>query len=136
MWWSIVVGLGRIALGVGIALAGVEKFTDHDKYVRLFTRWHIPLPEATPYLAGGVEIVGGVLLALGVATLLAIVALVGNFVVAFLTAGLIDGGKDIVLPLALIAGMVIVAIAGGGRWQARPAVPVVDGWLARRRAAA
>lgn len=47
--------------------------------------------------------------------------LAANMVGALLTAGRIDGGRDIWLPLVLIAGLSIVIAWGGGRWALAPA---------------
>lgn len=61
-------------------LAHVDAMTEN------FASWGIPFPRANVYFSGMTEAVGGVLLFLGLGTRLAAIPLVGNFVVAYLTA--------------------------------------------------
>lgn len=65
---------------------------------------------------GVVEVLGGLMLLLGVLPRLAALVLAGNMVGALVTAGRIDGGREIWLPLILIAGLAAVVVWGGGRW--------------------
>ena len=63
------------------------------------------------------------MLLLGVAPRAAALALIGNMVGALATAGRIDGGQDVWLPLVMIAVLTVVVVAGAGRWTVR-AIPV------------
>jgi uncharacterized membrane protein YphA (DoxX/SURF4 family) len=127
-----IIGLLRLGLGIGFVWAGIPKFTSHDLYIERFERWGIPFAGESSYLAGAVEIAAGAMLAAGILTTFAAAALVNNMVVAFLTAGLTDGGRDVWLPPTLILGLVVVVAGRGGVWQLGPAVPLVDPWLDRR----
>jgi uncharacterized membrane protein YphA (DoxX/SURF4 family) len=65
---------------------------------------------------GLLEVVGGLMLLLGIAPRLVSLALIGNMVGALATAGRIDGGQDIWLPIVLIVLLAIVVVRGAGRW--------------------
>ena len=61
------------------------------------------------------------MLLLGVVPRLAALVLAGDMVGALLTAGRVDGGQDIWLPLILIAALSAVILLGAGRWALTPA---------------
>jgi uncharacterized membrane protein YphA (DoxX/SURF4 family) len=55
----------------------------------------------------------------GVAPRPAALALIGNMVGALATAGRVDGGQDVWLPLVMIAVLTAIVVAGAGRWSVR-----------------
>ena len=59
------------------------------------------------------------MLLLGVAPRLAALALIGNMVGALATAGRVNGGQDIWLPIVLIVLLAAVVAWGAGRWALR-----------------
>ena len=71
--------------------------------------------------SGLVEVVGGLMLLLGILPRLAALVLIGNMVGALVTAGRVDGGQDIWLPILLIIALAAVLVllwargAGRGR---------------------
>jgi putative oxidoreductase len=118
LWGTFVL---RIALAAVFIPAGLGKFVDHDVYVERFERWGFGAAAGEVALAvGTLEVVGGLMLLLGVLPRLAALALVGNMVGALATAGRIDGGQDIWLPLVLIGALSAVVVWGGGRWALTP----------------
>lgn len=85
---SAVLLLCRLAWGWEMYLSGHSHLFLHFKAtVDNFISWNIPMPTANVYISGITEMVGGILLMLGLATRLISIPLVGNFVVAILTAG-------------------------------------------------
>lgn len=111
----------RVVLAAVFIQAGLGKFVDHDAYVERFERWGFGAAAGEMALVvGALEVVCGLLLLLGVVPRLAALALAANMVGALVTAGRIDGGRDIWLPLLLIAGLAVVIAWGGGRWALTP----------------
>ncbi len=54
--------------------------------VERFKGWHIPFPELNVYLSGCTELICGIFLLLGLASRIITIPLIGNFIVAYLTA--------------------------------------------------
>ena len=105
----------RVASGVVFVSFSLGKFARHGAEADAFDRYGIPLPDATTYLAGGVELACGVLLILGLMTRPAALALAANMAVAIATAGRIDGGPvHLGLAPALLVCMLYLVWAGGG----------------------
>jgi len=117
----------RLAAGAVFLGFGQSKFVHHAREVRAFDRYGLPAPELFTYAIGSVELVGGVLLVLGLATRLVALALAGNMIGAIATGGRVDGGfVNLVLAPLLLLGMGFLVWAGAGRWS-------LDEVLARRR---
>jgi predicted lipoprotein with Yx(FWY)xxD motif/uncharacterized membrane protein YphA (DoxX/SURF4 family) len=105
----------RVVSGAIIAGFGIGKFTHHAAEAAALDRYGIPFADATTYLVGVVEVVGGVLLVLGVLTRPVALMLACNFVVAIATAGRIEGGPiHLGLAPALLATMVFLLWSGPG----------------------
>ena len=116
--WSTLV-LRLVAAAVFIP-TGLGKFLNHDAYVERFERWGFGAAAGeVAILVGVVEVVCGLMLLLGVAPRAAALALIGNVVGALATAGRVDGGQDVWLPLVMIAVLVAIVVGGAGRWSAR-----------------
>lgn len=106
----------RVAAGATIAAFGVGKFTRHAAEAGAFEEYGIPFPELMTYVVGVLELGGGLLLVAGVLTRPVALALAGNFTVAILTAGRIEGGPvHLILAPALLACMLFLLWAGPGR---------------------
>jgi uncharacterized membrane protein YphA (DoxX/SURF4 family) len=113
--------VARLALAVIFVPAGIGKFVNHDDYITRFERWGFgSVSSQISILVGIVEILGGLALAVGIVPRLAAVVLIGNMFGALVTAGRVDGGSDIWLPLVLIAVLAVVAVLGAGRYALRP----------------
>lgn len=116
-WWTFALRL--VAAAVFIP-TGLGKFLNHDAYVERFERWGFGVAAGeVAILVGVVEVACGLMLLLGVAPRAAALALVGNMIGALATAGRVDGGQDIWLPLVMIAVLAAIVAGGGGRWAVR-----------------
>ncbi|QWS32673.1 DoxX family protein [Curtobacterium aetherium] len=120
----------RVVLGVVFIAHGAQKFAQGLPGVtRGFAGMGVPLAEVAAPVVAGLELVGGVLLVLGVASRVVAVLLAVDMVVAGFLAHLAngffsqDGGFEYVLVLA--AGSIAVALTGAGRYS-------VDALVARR----
>jgi putative oxidoreductase len=76
----------RITMGYRFFLSGKGKLAHFDKTTGFFESLHIPAPAFHAGLVGCTEMIGGVLLIVGLATRLASVPLIISMVVAYLTA--------------------------------------------------
>ena len=116
-WWTLVLRL--VAAAVFIP-TGLGKFVNHDAYVERFERWGFGAAAGeVAILVGVVEVVCGLMLLLGVAPRAAALALIGNMVGALATAGRVDGGQDVWLPLVMIVVLGAIVVEGAGRWSVR-----------------
>ena len=104
----------RVVTGVLFVLFGIGKFADHMKEATDFESYGVPLPDISVWVSGTIEVVGGVLLVMGLLTRLAAAALAVNLVGRDLH-GWGDGGRD--LPPR-----------GGADAPRRDAVPAVGRW--------
>ena len=105
----------RLAAGVVFVAFSIGKFTRYDSESRAFDRYGIPFPEVTTYLIGVLELVGGLLLIVGLLTRPMTLALAGNMIGAITTAGRIDGGLvHLGLAPALLLVMLILLRTGAG----------------------
>jgi uncharacterized membrane protein YphA (DoxX/SURF4 family) len=113
----------RIVLAAIYIPIGLGKFLNHDTYVERFERWGFGAAAGeVAILVGVVEVTCGLMLLLGIVPRLAALTLIGNMVGALATAGRIDGGQDIWLPVVLIALLSPVVVWGAGRWALTPAI--------------
>ncbi len=83
---SPVLLLVRLAWGFQLYESGWGHLTHVEKTARFFQNLHIPYPEVNVYISGTTELVGGILLMLGLFSRLISVPLLFNFCVAYLTA--------------------------------------------------
>lgn len=112
----------RIVLGVVFIAHGAQKFAQGIPNVAQgFSGMGVPLADVAAPLVAGLELVGGVLLVLGVATRVVGVLLAVDMVVAGLLAHASsgfysqDGGFEYVLVLAVAS--LAVALTGPGRFS-------------------
>lgn len=107
---------GRIVSGAIFVVFGIGKFTNHAMEVDSFRDYGLPSPDAFVYAIGVLEIAGGLLLLVGLATRLAALALAGDMVGAIVTSG-IGEGEVISLTLApfQLAVMIYLLVVGPGR---------------------
>ncbi len=117
LWPTLVL---RVILAAVYIPIGLGKFVNHDEYVERFERWGFGAAAGeVALLVGALEVGTGLMLLLGVAPRLAALALIGNMVGALATAGRVDGGQDIWLPIVLIVLLSAVVAWGAGRWALR-----------------
>jgi putative oxidoreductase len=134
----------RLCWGIQFMQTGYGKLTHIDKITGFFSSLGIPFPMANAYLVGFTEMIGGTLLAIGLATRLTSVPLIVTLVVAYVTSEQdalqklfsftdIDPFLNATPFLFLLACLVLLAFGPGvfsldyliGRWRAREAVAFV-----------
>jgi putative oxidoreductase len=108
----------RVAAGATLIGFGLSKFTRHAAEAAAFDRYGLPSPSLFAYVVGVVEVGGGALLMLGIASRLVALMLAGNMVGAIATGGRVDGGPiHLGLAPALLAVMLVIIWLGPGRWS-------------------
>ena len=111
-WMTTVV---RVVAGVLFVTFSTGKFTDHMMEAADFDRYGLPWPDGAVYLAGILELLGGLLLVIGLLTRPAALVLAGNLVVAIATAGRVEGGTfHLGVGPAMLVAMVFLVWAGAG----------------------
>ena len=112
-WVTTVVRIVTGALFVSFSLG---KFVDHAQESADFDHYGIPAPEVATYLVGTLELVGGILLLIGLLTRPAALLLALNMVGAIATAGRVDGGTfHLGVGPAMLVAMLFLVWAGSGR---------------------
>jgi putative oxidoreductase len=76
----------RLYWGWQFFQTGLGKLTSIDKVIDFFTNLGIPFPAFNAYLVGSLEVVGGVLLFLGLGSRIIALPLTFNMLVAYITA--------------------------------------------------
>jgi putative oxidoreductase len=111
-------GTARIAAGLVFLAFGIGKFTNHGAEVDSFESYGVPSPDAFVYAIGAIEVIGGLLLVLGIGARLAALVLAGNMVGAIIVSG-IKEGEPISLTLAptLLVVMLVILVMGPGPWR-------------------
>ena len=106
----------RVVTGVLFVLFSLGKFVDHAQESADFDHYGIPAPEVATYLVGALELLGGLLLVVGLFTRPAAVLLALNLVGAIATAGRVDGGTfHLGVAPAMLVAMLFLVWAGSGR---------------------
>jgi putative oxidoreductase len=105
----------RLASGAVFVVFGVAKFTSHEQEADSFEDYGLPSPDAFAYAIGMVEVVGGLLLLIGLATRLAAVVLAGDMVGAIIASGIGEGETiSLTLAPALLFAMAYLIWVGPG----------------------
>jgi putative oxidoreductase len=124
--------IARVAIGVILLAHGLQKFLDYtlDGTAASFSGMGIPAPAAAAVFAATVETVGGAALIIGLVTpvvaALNVLNLLGALVIVHAGKGIFVDGGGYELVLALIAGLLVVALLGAGRFS-------VDHLIGRRQ---
>jgi putative oxidoreductase len=123
----------RVVSGAIFVAVSTGKFVDHMQEAVDFKSYGIPVPDAAVYVVGVVELVGGLLLVVGLFTRIAALLLAANMVGAIATAGVMEGGSfHLGVAPALLLAMLFLLWAGPGVLAldtklggggARPALP-------------
>ena len=114
--WLIII---RVIIGIMIAVYGLEAFNPEKMKgnVAWLTDIRLPAPVFMAYLGKITELIGGLLLIVGLGTRLAAIALVINMsVITFL----MGGGKifgDAQLPFLFLLFFLCFILNGGGKWS-------------------
>lgn len=108
----------RLALGLVFVTSGWGKLHSLDDVTRYFGSLGIPAPHAQAVFVSTVELVGGLLLILGLGTRIAALFLIGVMAVAIWTAKLpeVHGVVEVAgtIELAYLAAFVWLVVAGAG----------------------
>jgi putative oxidoreductase len=105
----------RVVTGVLFITFSTGKFVDHMKEAVDFNHYGVPVADTTVYLVGVVELVGGLLLVVGLFTRAAALLLAVNMVGAITTAGRVDGGSfHLGIAPTLLVAMLFLLWAGPG----------------------
>jgi putative oxidoreductase len=123
----------RLYWGWQFAEDGWGKLHNLDKVTEFFTTLGLPAPGLTAAFIGGLELVGGILLAIGLGSRLIALLLTGNMLMAYITADrealfsiFSDPDKFYAAsPYTYLFASVIVLIFGPGKFS-------VDAWLTRK----
>ncbi len=116
----------RAYWGFGFFQAGLGKFQNWDRTVGFFTELGLPYPQLNVAMASGTELVGGLLLLIGLGGRLVPIPLIGTMCVAYLTAHQkellgIFADPDAFFaapPFLFLYAAVIILLFGPGRWSA------------------
>lgn len=124
----------RVVIGVGFFYAGKGKFADLDKTAGFFSQLGIPAAELQAPFIAGVELVGGIALALGLGTRLFAFLLSCTMVVALATAHRSQLGDVLtdfasVAPMPFLLPLLVLLAFGAGAIS-------VDAFFARKQAEA
>ncbi len=110
----------RIAVGVVFIAHGMQKFNNGvDGFAGFLTSLNVPLPELMKWVVPLLEVGGGLLLILGLATRLVAVLfaleMVGTILLVKMDVGLIgEGGTGAEIDLMLLAGAIALVLMGPG----------------------
>jgi putative oxidoreductase len=123
----------RIVTGGIFVAVSTGKFVDHMQEAIDFKSYGVPVPDVTVYVVGIVELLGGLLLVVGLFTRVAALFLAADMVGAIATAGVMEGGSfNLGVAPALLMAMLFLLWAGPGVLAldarlggggARPALP-------------
>ncbi len=113
----------RAVVGLAFLVTGAGKVLDHATEARRFAHWGLPMPDRAVYVVAALELLGGLVVLLGLLTRLGALVLLFDMLGALATAGRIDHGFHLLAPVVLGAICLVLAARGGGRWQL---VDVID----------
>ncbi len=109
----------RITLGLVFVTTGWGKLHNLDNVTQFFGSLHIPAPHANAVFVSSVELVGGILLVLGLGTRVAAMFLIGVMTVAIWTAKLpeLHGVVELAgtIEFTYLAVFVWLLVAGAGK---------------------
>ena len=108
----------RLVAGTFVVGAGFGKFLDHAQEVRDFRGFGVPLPDLAVPLAGTIEVVGGILVVIGLLTRPAALLVAANLLGALLTAGINEGGTfHLVIGPSIMLAMLVLVWTGAGAYS-------------------
>ncbi len=118
---SVALLLARVVVAYGFYEPAMQKWSDIDSVATWFSSIGIPLPTLNAYMAATTEIVGVVLLTLGLFTRLISIPLMVVMVVAILTVhlsnGFSAGDNGFEIPLYYMLFLGIFASFGAGKFS-------------------
>ena len=129
----------RVYWGWQFVVDGWGKLNDLPKVIEYFGSLGLPAPAPTAYFVSILELVGGVLLALGLGSRLIALLLTGNMIVAYIAgdrAALLSIFSDpdkftAAAPFTYLMASLVVLIFGPGKFALDP---LLERWWTRRSA--
>lgn len=126
----------RLYFGYKLVQSGWGKLANPDETTAYFRDLDIPLPELNVVMAGLSELLGGLFLAIGLASRVATLPVIGTMVVAYLTAhkeqweALFTNTPVFFKapPFAYLFTAVMVLVCGPGRFSADYVIGWLTGW--------
>jgi putative oxidoreductase len=126
----------RLYFGWKLMQSGWGKLANPDETTAYFRDLDIPLPELNVVMAGLSELLGGLFLAVGLASRVATLPVIGTMVVAYLTAhkeqweALLTNTPLFFKapPFAYLFTAVVVLVCGPGRFSADYVIGWLTGW--------
>jgi putative oxidoreductase len=117
-------GLRLLSGGVFVVF-GIGKFVNHTSELASFKTYGLPAPEIFVIVIGLVELVGGLLLILGVLTRPAALVLAGDMIGAIVVSGIAKGEiVSLTLAPAELVAMLVLLWTGPGATSVRPSPPM------------
>lgn len=102
------------ALGIIFLATGASKLIDHAQAAADFRRWDLPAPSELTIAVGVFELCAAALLMANLSTRRVATLLATEMAVAVAVAGRVDGGAQLIVPLAVAALCLVLA------WTSRP----------------
>jgi putative oxidoreductase len=116
-------GLRLLSGGVFVAF-GIGKFVNHTSELASFKTYGLPAPEAFVVVIGVIELVGGLLLMIGVLTRPAALVLAADMIGAIVVSGIAKGELvSLTLAPAELVAMLVLLWTGPGGASLRPRCP-------------
>src|SRR5215204_2100913 len=107
----------RLVAGITLIAVSLSKFTRHESLVNSFERYGIPVADLSVYVAGSVELIGGLLLLVGLLVRPVGLVIAVQFAVALLTGGRVDTDLfHVGLGSLLFAAGLFLAWSGAGQF--------------------
>lgn len=114
--------LTRLVFGSAFFLTGRGKWMNFENTVNFFSQIGIPFPEANAAFIATLEMVGGILLVIGLGTRIVSALLASTMIVALMTAdrqafvdGLAGGDLTGVTPVVFLLSLIWLVLTGPGR---------------------
>lgn len=111
--------LMRVVLAYGFWIPGMKKYENFESIIGWFTSLGIPLPTLNAYLATATELVGAILILLGLFTRLISIPLIVVMLVAIFSVHIGNGfeasNKGFEIPLYYLLMLLTLVAFGGGK---------------------
>lgn len=115
----------RVVSGGVFVVFGVGKFVNHTSELASFKTYGLPAPDVFVLVIGAIEVIGGLLLIVGMLTRPAAAVLAGDMVGAIIVSGIARGEAiSLTLAPAELVAMLVLLWTGPGAASLRPSPPV------------
>jgi len=115
----------RLLSGGVFVVFGIGKFVNHASELASFRSYGLPAPEIFVVVIGLIELVGGLLLIIGLLTRPVALVLAGDMVGAIVVSGIANGELiSVTLAPAELVAMLVLLWTGPGATSLRPSPPM------------